>query len=91
VSMTTQRRPQTLAALISSGELAGFRPGQPAELLSGINDIDPEVCAASRCELCGQRGLTLRPFTLWRDRRTGAWSEYRTFAECPMCAHVSEF
>ena len=71
----------TIAALIADMQSAGYRRGVPAR--SPYTAIDAEVCAESRCEQCGQLGLSYVPFT-----KSGS---YVAYAHCPNCGKASEF
>ena len=72
----------TLADILASGALEGYRPGSPPGHLGGP-DIDRDVCREARCCQCGHEGLDYRPFT-----RPGS---YRAFAVCPNCQTAQEF
>jgi hypothetical protein len=75
--------PGTLADLIASGELDGYVAGAPARGWIDGPGLDRAICAEARCEHCGTRGLTYRPFT--------APGSYRAFACCPACGAADEF
>ena len=79
-------RPITpLHALAPTGT-EGYRPvAPPASSWPGGRNIDAAVCRTTRCDRCGQRGLTYTPFFRAAPR------SYRAFAVCPGCGHTVEF
>ena len=73
----------TLDDIIASGDLEGFKPGQPPPGPFGGEDIDAEVCANASCPECHYKGMEFHPFIRYRT--------YRAFAVCPACHHAMEF
>ena len=76
----------TITKLLS-GELADYREGPPPRRAAALIDgaaVEAELCKELACPMCGNSGLTYRPF---HQPHTGSW---RSFAECPKCGHAEE-
>lgn len=69
----------TLADLIASGDLEGYRRYVPTGIGS---DIDREVAEGSPCDACGGS-------CVFRGFRDG--DSYRAFAVCVRCGAAAEF
>lgn len=62
----------------------GYIPGIPAWGVSEDYDGDAELCTKSTCQMCGHKGLDIRPFLDWFAQ------SYKAFAECHQCGSIKE-
>ncbi len=82
IASSQPRAPRELQAAELAGELRGYRAGPPPDRGLHLADIDVEVCAESRCDVCGHAGLECRQY-----HRNGS---YRAFSRCPGCGAEEE-
>ncbi len=62
----------------------GYIPGVPAWGITEDYDSDAELCTNSTCQMCGHKGLDIKPFLDWSAQ------SYKAFAECPQCGSIKE-
>ena len=64
---------------------SGYQQGRPNWGLIDGASIGQEVCADSKCDNCGRKGMEYKPFIKDKPR------SYRAFAVCPECHTSFEF